>query len=269
MTIYDPTKMPANSYDSHAHLNDDAFYDEIPAYIARAHEFKVMEMNVVGYDAIGNERALAIARQYPGVHAILGFQPEDTPKFNADELANLAQQLQDPAVVGVGEIGLDYHWDTPVAPQKAAFSAQLDLAKQLNLPVAVHSRDAMDDVYTMLKAAGVGDFGGVIHSFTGDVEDAKRFLDLGMYLSFSGIVTFKNAKDIQAAAKIVPLDRILVETDAPFLAPAPYRGKQNEPAFVKYVIDELAAQLDLDPKVLAGQTTANARTLWGINDGNN
>lgn len=264
MTIAKLNKMPATGYDSHTHLNDDAFYTAIPTYMTRARDLNVLEMNVVGYDATGNQRALALAHQYPEVHAILGFQPEDAPKFNAAELAKLTQQLQDPAVVGVGEIGLDYHWQTPVAPQKAAFSAQLDLAQQLNLPVTVHARDAMDDVYTMLKAAKVGDFGGVIHSFTGNVEDAKRFLDLGLYISFSGIVTFKNAKDIQAAAKVVPLERMLVETDAPFLAPTPYRGQQNEPAFVKYVIDNLAAQLDLDPQVLAAQTTANARTLWGI-----
>lgn len=179
-------------------------------------------------------------------------------------MATLKTQLADPAVVGIGEIGLDYHWDTPVDAQIKAFAAQLTLARELNLPVAIHARDAMDDVYAMLKAAGVEQFGGVIHSFTGDAADAQRFLDLGMYISFSGIVTFKNAKDIQAAAQIVPLDRMLVETDAPFLAPTPYRGKQNEPGYVKYVVDNLAAQLNIEPAELAAQTTANAHRLWRI-----
>lgn len=264
MTIYDPTKLPANSYDSHAHLNDDSLYTELAAYVGRAHEFKVMEMNVVGYDALGNERALEIANEYQGINALLGFQPENSPEFNKNELSKLAKQLEDKNAVGIGEIGLDYHYDTPVDAQKYAFEAQLDLAKDMHLPVAVHSRDAMDDVYKMLANKHVQDFGGVIHSFTGDVEDAKRFLDLGMYISFSGIVTFKNAKDIQQAAKIVPLDKMLVETDAPFLAPTPYRGKQNEPAFVKYVIDDLAKQLEIDAKQLATYTTKNAHTLWGI-----
>lgn len=259
-----PIKELTGSYDSHTHLNDDTFYNDLTTHIERAHKLDVMEMNVVGYDALGNQRAIEIARQFDGVHALVGFQPEDTPKFNTHELDILAEQLQDPVVVGVGEIGLDYHWDTPVDAQNYAFDTQLDLAKQLKLPVAIHSRDAMDDVYAKLNAAHVQDFGGVIHSFTGDVEDAKRFLDLGLYISFSGIVTFKNAKDIQAAAKIVPLERMLVETDAPFLAPTPYRGKQNEPAYVKYVIDSLAAQLEIEPQTLSKQTTANAHTLWRI-----
>lgn len=256
--------MPFKSYDTHTHLNDDAFYNDLSTYVDRARELGVTEMNIVGYDAQGNQRALAIAHQFPGMHVLLGFQPENAPEFNAQELANLKMQLADAAVVGIGEIGLDYHWDTPVEDQMKAFAAQLSLARELNLPVAIHARDAMDDVYAMLKAAGVEQFGGVIHSFTGDAADAQRFLDLGMYISFSGIVTFKNAKDIQAAAQIVPLDRILVETDAPFLAPTPYRGKQNEPGYVKYVIDNLAAQLQIEPAELAAQTIANAHRLWRI-----
>lgn len=256
--------MTFNSYDTHTHLNDDAFYNDLATYVTRAHELGVTEMNVVGYDAKGNQRALEIAHQFPGIHVLLGFQPENAPEFNDQALATLKTQLADPAVVGIGEIGLDYHWDTPVDAQIKAFAAQLSLARELNLPVAIHARDAMDDVYAMLKAAGVEQFGGVIHSFTGDAADAKRFLDLGMYISFSGIVTFKNAKDIQAAAQIVPLDRMLVETDAPFLAPTPYRGKQNEPGYVKYVVDNLAAQLNIEPATLAAQTTANAHRLWRI-----
>ncbi|MCM0598283.1 TatD family hydrolase [Periweissella fabalis] len=256
--------MTFNSYDTHTHLNDDAFYNDLPTYVNRAHELGVNEMNIVGYDAKGNQRALEIVHQFSGMHALLGFQPENAPEFNANELATLKTQLADPAVVGIGEIGLDYHWDTLIDAQMKAFAAQLSLARELNLPVAIHARDAMDDVYAMLKAAGVEQFGGVIHSFTGDAADAQRFLDLGMYISFSGIVTFKNAKDIQAAAQIVPIDRLLVETDAPFLAPTPYRGKQNEPGYVKYVVDNLASQLNMEPAELAAQTTANAHRLWRI-----
>lgn len=265
MPIYDPTKMPANSFDTHTHLNDDAFWNELDAYVARAHEFRVMEMNVVGYDATGNERALEIAHKYDGVNAIIGFQPEDAKFFNDETAAVLRDQLNDPVVVGLGEMGLDYHWDTSSrADQLKAFEQQLEWAKELNKPVTIHSRDAMDDVYSILKNAHVGEFGGVMHSFTGNAAEAEKFLDLGMYISFSGIVTFKNSKDVQAAAKVVPLDRMLVETDAPYLAPTPLRGKQNEPAFVKYVVDGLAAQLEMDDKELATQTRANAHKLWSL-----
>lgn len=265
MPIYDPTKIPADSFDTHTHLNDDSLFEELAAYVGRAHEFRVMEMNVVGYDGIGNQRALEIAHQYAGINAILGFQPEDAKLFSADEAALLKSQISDPAVVGLGEMGLDYYWDTSTKKQQwDAFEQQLAWAKEFNKPVTIHARDAMDDVYSILKNADVSTIGGVMHSFTGNASEAEKFLDLGMHISFSGIVTFKNAKEIQAAAQVVPMERLLVETDAPYLAPTPLRGKQNEPAFVKYVVDGLAAVLGLDPQEVAQQTTANARQLWSI-----
>lgn len=268
MPIYDPTKMPADSFDTHTHLNDNALFEELAAYVGRAHEFRVMEMNVVGYDGIGNQRALEIAHKYSGINAILGFQPEDARLFNADEAAILKEQLADPAVVGLGEMGLDYYWDTSTKKQQwDSFEQQLAWAKEFKKPVTIHARDAMEDVYSILKNADISEIGGVMHSFTGNPNEVEKFLDLGMHISFSGIVTFKNAKDIQAAAKVVPMERLLVETDAPYLAPTPLRGKQNEPAFVKYVIDGLAEVLALDPRNLAQQTSANAHQLWSINNG--
>ncbi|GMA70279.1 TatD family hydrolase [Leuconostoc litchii] len=261
MAIYDPTKKPTDSYDTHTHLNDDQLFHDVPAYIGRANEFRVMEMNVVGYDAQSNLRALEIAGNYKNIYAILGFQPEDTKDFDEQALATLEEQLQQPKVVGIGETGLDYYWDTTTHDvQLYAFKKHISLAKKYDLPVIIHNRDAFDDVYQVLKDAGINK--GVMHSFSGTPDQAKAFVDLGMHISFSGVVSFKKAEEVREAAKIVPLNRILVETDAPYLAPTPYRGKTNEPALVKFVIDSLAETLEMSSKELSDLTRINAHRLF-------
>lgn len=266
MAIYDPTKRPADSFDTHTHLNDEAFWHDVAAYWARAREYRVVEMNVVGYDTVGNQRAIEIAHEFEGVHAIVGWQPGESGDFKPEDMATLREQLADPAVVGIGEMGLDYYWEENPTPdvQKAVFKAQLDLAREFHKPVTIHTREATADTYEVLKAANVAEFGGVMHSFTGTAEEAKQFLDLGMYISFSGIATFKNAKDVHETLKSVPLDRLLVETDAPYLAPTPMRGKQNEPMFVRYTIQNIADQLGMTYNELADITTANAHRLWHL-----
>ncbi|GAO99683.1 TatD family hydrolase [Fructobacillus ficulneus] len=260
MAIYHPNEQPAPSYDSHTHLNDDKLFFDVPAYLGRAHEFQVLEMNIVGYNRVGNERALQIAQENDGVYAILGYQPEDTPDFDQAALQTLADQVQEDIVVAVGETGLDYHWDTDREVQMQAFLAQIDLAQQNDLPVVIHNRDAFEDVYQTLKDKDVKK--AVIHSFSGTPDQAKAFAYLGYYISFSGVVTFKKAEEVREAAKVVPLDQILVETDAPYLAPAPNRGKTNEPGWTKYVIDSLAETLGMSADDLAGQTVKNAHRAF-------
>lgn len=264
MAIYDPTKRPADSYDTHTHLNEDVFWDDVDAYWARAREFRVVEMNNIGFDRQGNERAIEMAHKFEGMHAIIGWQPGDVAGFTDEEFDILKEQAKDEAVVGLGEMGLDYYWESNPTPevQKAAFARQLALAKELHLPVTIHSRDASDDVYKLLREYDVASFGGVMHSFSGDAEEAKRFLDLGMYISFSGMVTFKNAKAVKEALQVVPLDRLLVETDAPFLAPTPMRGKQNEPMLVRFTIESVAEQLGMTYNEVADLTKSNAHRLW-------
>lgn len=255
--------LPVSLYDSHTHLNDDAFYNDVPAFIARARHFGVNEMNMVGSNAKLNDRALRLAHDYPGLHAVIGYHPEDTKDFDEAAQAGLLNQLSDPEVVGIGEIGLDYHWDTsPKDRQQEAFDDQLQLAKQLHLPVSIHCREAIADCYQMLKAADVASFGGVMHSFAEGPEWAQKFLDLGMYLSYSGVVSFGSAKEVQASAKITPLDRLMVETDAPYLTPKPYRGKMNEPAFTYFTALNLAQLRGDDFKDLAAASSKNAQTLF-------
>lgn len=254
-------------YDSHTHLNDDLLYADVPAYLARAKHYGVTEMNMIGSDAKLNARALELAHHYQGLHAVIGWHPEELAGYTPTAEAKLEEQLADPAVVAIGEIGLDYYWDaSPREVQQAAFERQLALARNLHLPVEIHCREAIEDTYRILKAAKVGEFGGVMHSFAGDAEWAKRFLNLGMHLSFSGVVTFKKATDVQAAAQVTPLDRMLVETDAPYLTPMPYRGKQNEPAFTYYTVQGLATLLGKEAQELAAATYQNAVDLFLTRD---
>ena len=215
---------------------------------------------MVGYNKVGNARALEIAHENDGVYAVLGYQPEDTPDFDEAAAAELEEQLKDPSVVGVGETGLDYHWDTDRDVQMKSFLAHIALAKKYDLPVIIHNRDAFNDVYRVLKEQGVKK--AVIHSFSGTAEQAKAWADLGYYVSFSGVVTFKKANDVREGAKVVPLNQILVETDAPYLAPTPYRGKTNEPGWTKYVVDSLAETLDMDRDELASKTVENAHRAF-------
>lgn len=251
-------------YDSHTHLNDDAFYDDVPAFQARAAHYGVTQMNIVGSNTLLNERAIQLAHDYDNLHAIIGWHPEDIRFYNAQVEAKLIQQLQDPLVVGVGEIGLDYFNDdqSPHLKQQEIFARQLEIARQLHLPVSIHVRDALADAYSLLQDAHVNEFGGVMHSFNGSPEWADKFLTLGMNISFSGVVSFGSAKEVQATAKMVPLDRLMVETDAPYLTPVPYRGKQNEPAFSKLVVDAIADIKQVDVERVAYHSFHNAAHLF-------
>lgn len=255
--------IPLVIYDSHTHLNDDCFFDDVPAYVARAQHYGVQEMNMVGSNQVLNDRALQLAHAYPALHAVIGWHPEDAKNYDQAARKKFVHQLADPEVVGIGEIGLDYHWDTsPQDVQKRVFKEQLDLAREYHLPVSIHCREALADAYTILKDAHVGDFGGVMHSFAGDAEWAEKFLDLGMDLSYSGVVSFHRATAVHEAAKVTPLSHLMVETDAPYLTPMPYRGKQNEPAFTYFTVLALAKLLNKRPEAIAQASLKNAQRLF-------
>lgn len=265
MALYDPTKTPSDVFDTHTHLNDDSMYHDVAAYIGRAHEYRVMQMNVVGFDNIGNKRAIQIANDFidSGVRAIIGYQPEDVEEF--DEHLLKKQIIENDSVVGVGETGLDYfHEGFDREKQIETFEKHIEIAKELNLPITIHMRDAFEDMYSILKNNRVENF--VMHSFAGDVFQAEKLLELGANLSFSGIVTFKNAQEIKEAAKITPLEKMLVETDAPYLAPTPNRGKMNEPAYTRFVVDSLAETLEISRDQLAEVTFNNSIKLWRNNE---
>ena len=252
-------------FDSHTHLNAEQFNGEIPDVIKRAQELDVTEMAVVGFDTLTIGKSLELSRDYDFIYSIIGWHPTEAGSYTPAIEKTLQEQLTLPKVVTLGEIGLDYYWmSDPKDVQAPVFSRQIAIAKEMNLPISIHTRDAMEDTYRILKESKIQDIGGIMHSFGGDDEWAKRFLDLGMHLSFSGVVTFKKALDVQKAAQVVPFDRLLVETDAPYLAPVPYRGKRNEPGYTRYVVEKIAELREQSFEEVARQTTKNAHELFRI-----
>jgi len=222
-------------------------------------------------DAASGAAALQLADRYPGVYVAVGIHPNDTAAYQAADLETITDQANHPKVVAIGEIGLDYYRDwSPKDQQRAAFEDQLVLAAQLGLPVIIHNREASDDVLAVLSTwvptlpAAIKTRPGVLHSFAASREAAQRALDLGFYLGFTGPITYKNADDLRSIASTVPLDRLLVETDGPFLTPHPYRGKRNEPAYVAYIADRLGALHNISVEAIHTATTANAERLFNL-----
>lgn len=221
--------------DTHCHLYDTR---GVPAedVIAAARAAGVTTMINVGCDAATTQAAIEVARAHEGIHATAGLHPHEA-KHGVETILPF---LDDPSVIAVGECGLDYYYDhSPRDVQRQAFAAQIQLAHERRLPLVIHTRDAWDDTFDVLRAEGVPER-TVFHCFTGGADEAAACLSLGAYLSFSGIVTFKAAADVQAAARLCPLDRLLAETDSPYLAPIPHRGRPNQPAFVTHVVQFLA-----------------------------
>lgn len=252
-------------FDSHTHLNAEQFNEDIPETIARANELGVTEMAVVGFDYPTIEKSLALSQAYKDIYSIIGWHPTEAGSYDKEVEAFIQSHLENPKVVTYGEIGLDYYWmEDPKDVQEKVFRRQIAIAKEHQLPISIHMRDAVEDTYHILKDEDVRDIGGIMHSFGSDDEWARKFLDLGMHLSFSGVVTFKKALEVQESAKIVPMDKLLVETDAPYLAPVPYRGKRNEPGYTRYVVEKIAELRELPFEEVAKQTTRNAHQLFGI-----
>jgi len=250
--------------DTHAHLADDAFADDLDAVHARAVAAGVTGAIVIGTTLATSQRAVELAERYAGWQATVGVHPHECAAYDAAAVAALRRLAAHPKVVAIGETGLDFHYaQQPRAAQERAFAGQVELAAELGLPVVVHSRDSLAAIQPLLhKRLGSG---GVMHSFTGAAEEARPFLELGMYVSFSGILTFKNAPQVRTTATAAPVDRILVETDAPYLSPVPLRGHRNEPAHVTYIVATLATCRGIPVSSVIAVTSANAQACFGAN----
>ncbi len=252
--------MTARWTDSHCHLDDDGLPGGSDAALAAGRAAGVGAFVCVGTDAARSAAAIAIAAANDDVWATVGLHPHDA-RHGVGTIVGL---LDRPRVVAVGECGLDYHYDhSPRDMQRQAFAAQVALAHDHRLPLVIHTREAWADTFAVLAAEGVPDT-TVFHCFTGGAEEARQCLDLGAYLSFSGIVSFKTATDVRAAAALCPDDRLLVETDAPYLAPVPHRGRPNEPAYLPAVGAALAAATDRDVEAVAALTDRNARVAFRL-----
>ncbi|AGX02088.1 MULTISPECIES: TatD family hydrolase [Bacillaceae] len=253
-------------FDTHVHLNAEQFEEDLEEVIGRAQAEGVSHMVVVGFDRPTITKAMELAEAYDFIFACVGWHPVDAIDMTDEDLAWIEELAAHPKVVAIGEMGLDYHWDkSPKDVQKDVFRRQIRLAKKVKLPIVIHNRDATADVVEILREEGAGEVGGIMHCYSGSVEVAKECLDMNFYISLGGPVTFKNAKKPKEVAEAVPLEKLLIETDCPYLAPHPYRGKRNEPAYVKLVAEQIAELKGLAFKEVAEATTENAKRLFGIN----
>jgi TatD DNase family protein len=255
--------------DSHCHLADETFSAELEGVIGRAREAGV-ERALVILEA-GNEQEATQARRvhelWPDVRTAVGIHPHAAHEYgtNIERVVSTVrdQIARTPLSRAIGEIGLDYHYDySPRDVQQTVFRAQVRLARELKLPVVIHTREADEDTMTVLRDEGKGELNGVLHCFSGTADLARAGLDLGFYLSFAGMLTFNNAGALRETARLVPLDRLMTETDSPFLAPVPHRGKRNEPAFVSHVVAALAQLHAIDVEEMDQHTTANFHRLF-------
>jgi TatD DNase family protein len=252
-------------FDTHAHLNAEQFDEDLSEVIERAQEEGVEKIVVVGFDRPTITKAMELVEQYDFMYASVGWHPVDAIDMTDEDLAWIEQLSSHPKVVALGEMGLDYHWDkSPKEIQKEVFRKQIQLAKKVKLPIVIHNREATADIVEILKEEGASEVGGIMHCFSGSAEVANECLQMNFYISLGGPVTFKNAKKPKEVAEAVPLEKLLIETDCPYLAPHPYRGKRNEPSYVKLVAEQIAELKGITFEEVAKATTTNAQKLFGI-----
>jgi TatD DNase family protein len=259
--------------DTHCHLNFESYRDDLDAVLQRAADAGVTRVIIPSIDVENSREVIALAARYDSLYAAVGIHPNSSANFTDADTDAVRGQAAGKKVVAIGEIGLDYHWDdSPKEMQFRAFEAQLAVAAELELPVIIHNREASEDVMTILERwastlpASLKNRPGVLHSFSAPISIAERALDIGFYLGFTGPITYKNADDLRRVAAAAPLDRIVVETDGPFLTPTPHRGKRNEPAYIPLMVDRLASLKQISVEEMGQATTENAARLFRLGD---
>ena len=253
-----------NIFDTHAHYDDEAFSDDADELLEKLPELGVTGVITCGVDLVSSAHALDLAKKYPYIYAALGFHPENIGDERKGDLDLIEQLLEtEDRAVAVGEIGLDYHYEegAPKGTQIELFSRQVEMANRLSLPIIVHDRDAHEDTMNILKKYKPQ---GVVHCFSGSVEMAREVIKLGMYIGLGGVTTFKNARKSIEVAKDIPLDRLLLETDAPYMAPVPFRGKRNDSSLIAYSAQAIAEARNMDTQELLNATAENAKRLFKI-----
>jgi len=251
-------------FDSHAHINDEKLRNRIDEVLENAKTNGVKKILCVGFDKASSLEAIELANRYDEVYAAIGIHPSEAKTFDID-ITWIVKKSSNPKVVAIGEIGLDYYWDkTFVEEQKQLFINQIKLANETNLPIIVHMRDATKDTYDLIKEYKEQTTKGVMHCYSASKEAMQQFIDLNMYISLAGPVTFKNAKTPKEVAKAININNLLVETDCPYLAPTPFRGKTNEPKNVLYIAEEIASIKGISLEELSDITFKNTCRLFNI-----
>lgn len=251
-------------FDSHAHYDDEQFNDDREKVIKEIQEKGVIGVLNCGSDLRGTNMSFELANKYDFIYAAVGIHPSYADIVDEKLIEHLKEMCKNPKVKAIGEIGLDYYWDENPDKeiQKKAFRMQMELAKELNMPVVIHDRDAHKDTLDIMKE--YPEVKGVVHCFSGSVEFAKECLKLGYYIGVTGVVTFKNAKVVKEVVKNVPMDRLLVETDCPYMAPTPHRGERNQSNFIEFIIKQIMELKNLSQEEVENNTIKNTKTLFNI-----
>ncbi len=251
--------------DTHAHLDFPQFSENVPYFLQRAHQVGVHRIITIGTDLSSSAKSIQLAEVHEEIHATVGVHPHDALSMDSSTLDHMKALSGKPKVVALGEMGLDFFRDRRPRPvQKECFKAQLEVASAVQLPVVFHIRDAFQEFFDVIASQGKSLKGGVLHCFSGDWPVARRCLDLGFYLSVPGVVTYPKAHDLQEVVRKAPLDRLLLETDAPYLTPVPHRGKVNEPSYVHHTAQKVAQLRKVSLEEVARGTTRNACSLFGL-----
>lgn len=251
--------------DTHTHIDLDVFDDHFEEVLKTAKEYGVEKILVPGVEPKGFQKILNLCEKYENIFGAVGVHPEDVNSYNDHIESEMKEFLKHPKILAVGEIGLDYYWDkSQIELQKEIFERQIFVAKEIGKPILVHDREAHADSFEILKKTKAAEVGVVMHCFSGSPEFAMECVKEGFYIALGGVVTFKNAKKAKEVAKTVPLDKLLLETDAPYMAPVPFRGKENQPAYVKFVAQEIADLRGISFEEVSEMTTKNAQKLLGF-----
>lgn len=254
-------------FDTHAHYDDEAYDEDREEILQTIREGGVAYVVDVGATMESTKKAIALSEQHDFIYAVAGVHPEGIEELTEADMDWLREASKLEKVVAIGEIGLDYHYDEPGRElQKKWFCRQLDLAREVGLPVSIHSRDAAQDTLDIMREAHSEEIGGVIHCFSYGKEMAKIYLDMGFYLGIGGVVTFKNAKKLKEVVQMAPIERIVLETDAPYLTPEPNRGKRNASHYLKYVAEKVAELKEMTVEEVERVTMANAKKMYGIGE---
>jgi len=252
-------------FDTHVHYDDPAFDEDRDSLIASLEKSGIGNVVDIGASIDTTRKALELAHKYDFIYAAVGVHPSEVEELTEDSFELLREWSEDGRCVAIGEIGLDYHWPEPGRElQKKWFRRQLDLARQKQLPVVIHSRDAAKDTIDIMKEEHAEEIGGVVHCFSYTKEIAKECLDMGFYIGVGGVVTFKNGKKLREVVEITPIEKILLETDCPYLAPEPYRGKRNSSLYLPYVVEEITKIKDISAEEVIRITENNAKTMYNL-----
>lgn len=253
-----------NLFDTHAHILDDQFNDDREQVIRNIYDNMALVVNI-GCNLEDCPRTVALAEQYDKLYAAVGLHPEDVKTYTPEDWDMICRLAEHPKVVGIGETGLDYYWDTSTKDaQKVLFEQHIDLAKQLHKPLVIHDREAHGDTLEILKRTNAKEAGGILHAFSGSVEMAMEVIKMGFYIGLGGPVTFKNARKAVEVAQAIPLEYLVIETDCPYMAPVPFRGKRNEPMLVQHTAAKIAELRGISLEELIEATYQNGKRVYGI-----